>query len=324
MQNGKVDKYLFSGGYCQNTDSNLAFNYFNQDHLGNIREVVDSNGKVVQTNNYYPFGTPFYDEANTTNASLQPFKYNGKELDMMHGLNTYDYGARQYYSALPVWDRVDPLCEKDYGTSPYVYCTNNPVNKFDPDGREVIDGLSVKNNREETIKQNFISKLHDNPNCIIVFVHGSNNGNGVNLSLDNSTIYMVQNNESSLFTLDMFWEENSNVWNQKNVNEAPTEIVLFSCETGKKGGLAQFESSRAEMNNISIFAPSDNVNIHSDGSVYIDNEGVWREFVNGEIVNEYPGNFMPGTVEFNNLNFWEKLVLPQFNNIYTTSYENNK
>jgi hypothetical protein len=54
---------------------------------------------------------------------------------MMHGLNTYDYGARQYYSVLPVWDRIDPLCEKDYGTSPYVYCTNNPVNKFEPDGK---------------------------------------------------------------------------------------------------------------------------------------------------------------------------------------------
>ena len=135
LNNGKVDKYLFSGGYCQNTDSTLALNYFNQDHLGNNREVVNKEGKVVQINNYYPFGTPFYDEANTTNASLQPFKYNGKELDMMHGLNTYDYGARQYYAALPVWDRVDPLAEKYYSISPYVYCHDNPVNRIDPDGR---------------------------------------------------------------------------------------------------------------------------------------------------------------------------------------------
>ena len=76
-----------------------------------------------------------YDEANTTNASLQPFKYNGKELDMMHGLNTYDYGARQYYAALPVWDRVDPLAEKYYSISPYVYCTNNPILHIDIDGK---------------------------------------------------------------------------------------------------------------------------------------------------------------------------------------------
>ena len=52
----------------------------------------------------------------------------------MHGLNTYDYGARQYYAALPIWDRVDPLCEKDYGTSPYVYCGNDPIKHIDPDG----------------------------------------------------------------------------------------------------------------------------------------------------------------------------------------------
>lgn len=54
---------------------------------------------------------------------------------MMHGLNTYDYGARQYYSVVPAWDRVDPLCEKDYGTSPYVYCHDNPINRIDPDGK---------------------------------------------------------------------------------------------------------------------------------------------------------------------------------------------
>ena len=77
-----------------------------------------------------------YDEANTTNASLQPFKYNGKELDMMHGLNTYDYGARQYYSVVPAWDRIDPLCEEDYGISPYVYCHDNPINRIDPDGND--------------------------------------------------------------------------------------------------------------------------------------------------------------------------------------------
>ena len=32
----------------------------------------------------------------STNQSMQPNKYNGKELDLMHGLNTYDYGARLY------------------------------------------------------------------------------------------------------------------------------------------------------------------------------------------------------------------------------------
>ena len=53
----------------------------------------------------------------------------------MHGLNTYDYGARQYYTIVGRWDRIDPLCEKYYSVSPYVYCMNNPIQFMDPDGR---------------------------------------------------------------------------------------------------------------------------------------------------------------------------------------------
>ena len=55
----------------------------------------------------------------------------------MHGLNTYDYGARQYDPILARWDRVDPLAEKYYSISPYAYCANSPVNRIDPDGRAV-------------------------------------------------------------------------------------------------------------------------------------------------------------------------------------------
>jgi hypothetical protein len=30
--------------------------YYNKDHLGNIREVVDAGGNLQQRTNYYPFG----------------------------------------------------------------------------------------------------------------------------------------------------------------------------------------------------------------------------------------------------------------------------
>ena len=53
----------------------------------------------------------------------------------MHGLDTYDYGARQYNPIVARWDRMDPLCEKYYSISPYAYCANNPVINIDPDGR---------------------------------------------------------------------------------------------------------------------------------------------------------------------------------------------
>jgi RHS repeat-associated protein len=140
-ENGRFSKYLFGEGYigmgtsAGNTQELSAY-YFNKDHLGSIRKVVDENGKVLQANNYYPFGMPYTDNP-IDNASLQKYKYNGKELDLVHGLNTYDYGARQYNPVIPTWDRVDPLSEKYYNISPYAYCLNNPVNAIDPDGRKV-------------------------------------------------------------------------------------------------------------------------------------------------------------------------------------------
>ncbi len=142
LKNGRIDKVLFDGGYAQATSTSksadsFAFNYYNQDHLGNNREVVDAKGVVQQVTNYYPFGAPYADAAGGKYPDLQPYKYNGKELDLMHGLNTYDYGARQHDPILARWDRIDPLCEKYYETSPYVYCLNNPVKHIDPDGRIV-------------------------------------------------------------------------------------------------------------------------------------------------------------------------------------------
>ena len=144
MKNGKIDKILFEGGYAQATAVNkttkdkFAFYYYNQDHLGNIRQVTEADGTkkgaIIQKMNYYPFGAEFCDGG--TKSFVQHHKYNGKEFDRMHGLDTYDYGARQYDPTLCRWDRIDPLCEKYYSTSPYAYCVNNPVMMIDPDGQK--------------------------------------------------------------------------------------------------------------------------------------------------------------------------------------------
>lgn len=129
--------FMFPGGYLSfypknNQTPNLY--YYTKDHLGNNRAVVCENGDIKQITHYYPFGGVFGDAA--INASFQQYKYNGKELDTMHGLNMYDYGARMYNPILLVWDRMDPFCEKYYHISPYAYCGNNPVNRIDPDGKD--------------------------------------------------------------------------------------------------------------------------------------------------------------------------------------------
>ena len=181
LRNGRVDKLQFEEGYCQAaaysgnaSQDNFTFHYYDRDHLGNIRQVIKATGSnkgtVIQTMDYYPFGAEFCD--GSTASEVQSRKYNGKELDKMHGLNTYDYGARQYNPVTARWDRVDPLCEKYYSVSPYVYCHDNPVMLVDPDGNSPLSALIkiaakkgvkagiktyVKNNIEHRLK-NYMSK----------------------------------------------------------------------------------------------------------------------------------------------------------------------
>ena len=143
LWDGLIDKVLFDGGYANGTPVStsttygFALHYYNKDHLGSNREVVSNSGVVQQVTNYYPFGAPYADPNAVVGSTLQPFKYNGKELETMHGLNTYDYGARQYNPIVARWDRMDPLCEKYYSISPYAYCGNNPVMSIDPDGKKI-------------------------------------------------------------------------------------------------------------------------------------------------------------------------------------------
>lgn len=71
--------------------------------------------------------------------SRHPFRFTGKELDRQNGLNWYDFGARWYdVAGVPMWTSVDPLAEKYYNVSPYVYCENNPVMLVDPNGKDWI------------------------------------------------------------------------------------------------------------------------------------------------------------------------------------------
>ena len=65
---------------------------------------------------------------------------------ILHGLQArslYEYSARYYMPDIPRFTTMDPLAEKKPWLSPYHYCSNNPINKIDPDGR--FDGFPVPN-----------------------------------------------------------------------------------------------------------------------------------------------------------------------------------
>lgn len=84
-------KLLTPEGYVDK-DGNY---YYRRDHLGNVREVwkaTDAGTQTVQRTRYYPSGLPWEYQAGDS-ASLQPYKYGGKEFVEAHGLGMYDNHA---------------------------------------------------------------------------------------------------------------------------------------------------------------------------------------------------------------------------------------
>ncbi|MDH6354191.1 RHS repeat-associated protein [Dysgonomonas sp. PH5-45] len=119
---------FIEGGYIE--DGNYYF--YKTDHLGNNRIVADASGEVIQKTDYFPFGQPIQELSR--DEGVHPYKFGDKEYDTMHGLNLYDFHARQYDPILGRFTSVDPLAECSYSQTPYHYCSNNPINRIDPTG----------------------------------------------------------------------------------------------------------------------------------------------------------------------------------------------
>ena len=150
--NNTLQFFPTSEGYV-NAVSGFKYVYQYKDHLGNIRVSYSTPNNIVtaadiiEENHYYPFGLKHAGyNTNVTSGFTEglKYKYNGKELQEELGLNVYDYGARNYDSALGRWMNIDPLAEKSRRFSPFSYALNNPVYFIDPDGMtaERFDGVS--------------------------------------------------------------------------------------------------------------------------------------------------------------------------------------
>ena len=131
---GTISYMSVDGGYVTFNSGTPTYHFYIHDHLGNNRVVVNESGTVEQVNHYYPYGGLM---GESTGGDIQKYKYNGKRLERNHGLDWYDYGARHYDAAIVSWPTMDPLAEKYYSISPYVYCGGNPINAIDEKGDSV-------------------------------------------------------------------------------------------------------------------------------------------------------------------------------------------
>ncbi|MBO9613210.1 MAG: hypothetical protein J7619_10970 [Dyadobacter sp.] len=112
------------------------FEYYLKDHLGNVRVLFDTTGKIKQRTDYYPFGlgiardVPVQTQA--VRNGVNRYLYNGKELQV--GTGYLDFGARTYDPLIGRMTTVDRFAEQYVYVSGYQFALNNPVINIDMNG----------------------------------------------------------------------------------------------------------------------------------------------------------------------------------------------
>ena len=143
-----LEMLRFAGGYF---DANLVPHYYVTDYLGSNIAVIRSDGALVQSATYYPYGEPHRDPAasagigiagpgqSTASATASnPYLYGDKEYVRRDGLREYIYGARMSVPSVTRFGSMDKHAENYPSFSPYAFCMCNPINFMDPSGMTVV------------------------------------------------------------------------------------------------------------------------------------------------------------------------------------------
>lgn len=120
----------FGGGRILKTSEGYEIRYYLRDYMGNVRIVTDSEGGVLESNAYYPYGGR-WDLASAPRTDNR-YLFNGKESQTFAGLHALDFGARMYDPRIGRWFCADPAMQF---ANPYLFCGNNPLIYQDPDGQ---------------------------------------------------------------------------------------------------------------------------------------------------------------------------------------------
>ena len=202
-------------GYVDNDTTKEETFFYHSDHLGSTSYITDSKGNITQYDAYLPYGELLVDEHSSSED--MPYKFNGKEMDAETGL--YYYGARYLNPVTCLWYGVDTLAEKYKEIGSYVYCADNPINLFDPDGQKFIYNAQGKFLRKEG-KDNLVYIERDGKLTQLI-----DHGNGMTDEQFNIAAHIVDV-ESSDAPNESLWIAHAanNAVDDKDVNYAHVRV----------------------------------------------------------------------------------------------------
>ena len=202
-------------GYVPNDTTREETFFYHSDHLGSTSYITDDKANITQYDAYLPYGELLVDEHNSSEEL--PYKFNGKQFDDETGL--YYYGARYLNPVTCLWYGVDPLAEKYKEIGSYVYCADNPINLFDPDGQKFIYNAQGKFLRKEG-KDNLVYIERDGKLTQLI-----DHGNGMTDEQFNIAAHIVDV-ESSDAPNESLWIAHAanNAVDDKDVNYAHVRV----------------------------------------------------------------------------------------------------
>jgi RHS repeat-associated protein len=184
-----------TNGYAYVWVSNESnYNVFFDD-LKIVHEKTTSSLKVVQAQDYYPFGLTF-NSYSRENSTPNQYKYNGKEEQDELSLGWLDYGARMYMPEIGRWYSIDPHADSYTSITPYNYVYNNPVNFVDPDGRDgVVSGSGTADDPYVITANYYYYGLNDDQSAALqsAISQYNNGGNSFKIKNDGGEVHVSFN-----------------------------------------------------------------------------------------------------------------------------------
>jgi RHS repeat-associated protein len=122
-----VSKRYFPQGEQRIGGTDAGFYYYTKDHLGSIREIIDSTGAIRALYDYDPYGK----REKIAGDLDTEISFTGHPYHAASGLHLTLF--RAYDANLGRWLSADPLGEAG-GINLYGYVSGNPINSWDPLG----------------------------------------------------------------------------------------------------------------------------------------------------------------------------------------------
>jgi RHS repeat-associated protein len=201
--------------------------YYHCDYLGSPRVMTDPLGNVIWRQDYYAFGGDY-----NTSATGNTHKFTGHVQDAATG--QYYAKARYFTTNNGRWSQPEPLLKGVPGKAflvnpqklnPYVYCLNNPLKYFDPNGLIVKVSQELKTYVERAMKSKAFRTMYkalDERKDIVYQIRDIERlRNSKEQIINGNTIFEKQGSSKNIFSYIRIGSESD----EKSINERNARII---------------------------------------------------------------------------------------------------